>query len=560
MTDNVVAVEKTERAVDELAAIYPLLAKNFLEISGSHVLFSTLKPVGLDKLQALMPESDRQYWQCSCCGYLFGKVMNTVYFDIEENAFDSAYLPLGLIETLEVSDQWKSYFRDLRTLILSSPAGSLYAPAAVEGVNADNKRFKRLAKEENLDAVRAKFGRPEAGGYHHFYAEYLTSNPTTQLGIQWKQTIASIETLVGGRSLEYMAREARVFGELVETNKDGRFLKQMTGLAAMLDCLHKYTVPGYHMLPYMKMLATVSVDEDVARGWGVMASFNGSALGTAFREGIASGDWAAAKETFEKMIDPVKYRAKEVAKVTEEQLIRAKKALESEGVVSALVRRYATIGDLDGAQSIWKRPVTVEEAKTKDPFALSLERVKGEEKQIISANEIKDISWGTFMDTILPEYSDIEIYVAGRGAYFNFTVPVDPEAKPILMWDSEECRVPWCTMVARDPTYPQRHGLQDSKWYPLEQVVKAPMGDYYFVAVQSESVEQDRAGCSFGQVLAKHLYEHRGPIDHVLTTVGLDSVKNPLIGIRQGNAGCRKLHVRGVRNGVLKTFVVINLG
>lgn len=560
MTDNVVVAEKTERASDELVAIYPLLAKNFLELSGSHVLFSTLKSVGLDKLQALMPESDRQYWNCACCGYVFGKVMNTVYFDIEESAFESAYLPLGLIESLEVSDEWKNYFRELRTLILSSPAGGLYTHAAVEAAGANGKRFKRLAKNEDLNAVRTTFGQAQAGGYNHFYAEYLTANPTTQLGIHWKQTIDSIETLVGGRSLEYMAREARVFGELVETNKDGRFLKQMTGLAAMLDCLHKHTVPGYFMTPYMKMLATVAVDEDVARGWGVMANFNGSALGTAFREGLASGDWAAAKETFEKMIDPVKYRAKEVAKVTEEQLLRAKKALESEGVVSALVRRYAALGDLDGPQSIWKKPVAVEEDKAKDPFARSLERVKGEEKQVISANDIKDISWGTFVDTVLAEYSDIEIYVAGRGAYFHFTVPTDPEAKPILMWDAEEARVPWCTMVARDPTYPTQHGLQDGKWYPLEQVVKAPMGDYYFVTVQSESVEQSRSGCSFGQVLAKHLYEHRGPIDHVLTTVGLDSVPNPLIGIRQGNAGCRKLHVRGVRNGVQKTFVVVNLG
>lgn len=555
---NVVAIDNTDRAADDMTAIYPLLAKNFLELSGSHVLFSTLKTVGLDKLQDLFPEAERQFWNCACCRYVFGKVMNTVYFDIEENAFESAYLPLGFIEMLEVSDEWKARFRELRILILSSPAGSLYTPAAVEGVNADNKRFKRMAKDEDLSAVRATFGRPAAGGYNHFYAEYLTANPTTQLGIQWKQTISSIDTLVGGRSLEYMAREARVFGELVETNKDGRYLKQMTGLAAMFDVMHKHTVPGYYMLPYLKMMATVAVDTDVARGWGVMPSFNGSALGTAFREGIESGDWKAARETFEKMIDPIKYRAKEVAKVTEDQLNRAKEALESEGLVSALVRRYAKAGDLDGPQSVWKRPAVVA-AATLDVFAKSLERIKGEEKRHISANEIKDISWNTFMDTILPEYSDLEIYIGGRGAYFYFTVPTDPEAKPILSWDKEDVRIPWCTVVQKDPTAPSQHGLVDGKWYPLEQVVKATMGAYSFLVVEAPTVTQSPSGCSFGQVLAQHLYQHRGPIDHVLTTVGLESVAKPLVGIRQGASGCRNVHVRGVRNGVQKTFVIINL-
>lgn len=559
MTD-VVDTVALDRAADELAAVYPILAKNFLEISGSHVLFSTLKPVYLEKLQELMPETDRQFWNCSCCGYVFSKVMNTVYFDIAEDAFESAYLPLGLIEALEVSDIWKDYFRELRKLILSSPAGGLYHAAAVEAVNSDNKRFKRLAKEEDMSAVRATFGNHESGGFHHFFAEYLTINPTTALGLTWKQTIDSIETMAGGRNLEMLAREARVFGELVEVSKDGKFLKQMTGIAAMLDCMHKYTKPGYHMNPYTKMMATCAVDQDVARGWGIMSHFNGSALGTAFKQGLDTGDWEAARMTFLSMLDPIKYRSKDLSKVTVDQLQSARSVLEEQGVVSALVRRYATQDDLDGPQVIWKRPALVKPTVDKtDPFALSLAKLNSEDHPVVSASEIKEISWATFVDNVLADHTDVEIHIAGLGAYFYFTVPVDPEAKPILAWDTLEARVPWCTQVSQQNTLPQQHGLREGHWYPLERVVRATMGDYSFVTVTSALEEQNPGGVSFGQVLRQDLYAHRAAIDHALMSVGVQSVKGPAIGIRQGSAGCRRLRVRAVRNGVKKEFIVISL-
>lgn len=559
MTD-VVDIVAVDSATDELAAIYPILAKNFLEISGSHVLFSTLKKVTLSHLQDMMESpAEKQHWECNCCSYLFGKVMNTVYFDIGEDCFESAYLPLGLIETLEISDLWKERLRALRKLVLSSPAGGLYHAAAVEAVNSDNRSFKRMAHGEDLSAVRATFGHATTGGFNHFFAEYLTINPTTSLGLEWKQTINSIETLVGGRSLEGIAREARVFGEFIEESKDGRHLKQMTGLAAMLDCMHKYTKPGYFMDPYTKMMATVAVNEDVARGWGIMSHFNGSALGTAFKEGLDTGDWDAAKVTFLQMLDPIKYRAKDLSKVTAEQVQSARDALEEQGLVSALVRRFATNEDLDGPQTIWKRPTVEVVPASTNPFDLSMAKLKGEDRPVVAAADIKEISWATFVDSVLADHTDVEVFIGGPGAYFYFTVPVDPEAKPVLAWDKPGSRVPWCTQVSQQNTLPQQHGLTDAKWYPLERVVRATMGDYSFVTVTSPIEKQSPAGVSFGSVIHPDLYKHRAAIDHALMSVGVQSVKHPAIGIRQGSQGCRRLRVRAVRNGVKKEFIVISL-
>lgn len=543
---------------DDLTAIYPVLAANFLEMSGAHVLFTTLKQVGIDALQALVPEHERQFWACSCCDHFFSGYLNTVYFDTNTGEFESAFLPKNLIESLDISDAWRAIFLDLRTKILSSPAGKLFDPSERLGLDNDI-RTKKFLKTQDFSAARTTLGHAERGGFNHFHAGYLTSNPTTNFGKQWRQTIASIETLCEGRDLSGIARHARVFGELVETNKDGRYRKQMHGLAAMLDELHKHTVPGYHMAPYFKMIAVSIFKEDVGTGWGIMANFNGSALGTAFREGLATDDWQRAKATFEEMLDPIKYRAKQIEKVTEEQLLRAKAAIEKLGLVPALIRRYATPADMDFSTTVWKKPAPVVAKETKNPFDISLDIIKGEEAKIIDHNEMSEISWASFMETVLKEYSDIEVYIQGSGAYFYFTVPTDPTAAPILSWDSPKDRIPWCTSVRQENTLPNEHGLVNGSWYPLEMVIKATLGNYYFCTVQSKSVRQAKDGVSFGSVIRKDLYEHRGPIDHVLKTVGVESVEGPLIGLRQGGQGCRRLMVRGVRNNVRKSFTIVNV-
>jgi len=113
----------------------------------------------------------------------------------------------------------------------------------------------------------------------------------------------------------------------------------------------------------------------------------------------------------------------------------AEKAFEKLGAQRSLGRRFAR---LDDVKALWKPKEVAQESngvfghlKPKDEKAIDL------------VTPPKKITWVNFLENVLPNAEEIQIFVSGsRQSFSSLLTAEDMSAPPILQWDNEENRNP----------------------------------------------------------------------------------------------------------------------
>lgn len=182
----------------------------------------------------------------------------------------------------------------------------------------------------------------------------------------------------------------------------------------------------------------------------------------------------AAKKNFNYKLDPTKYQrptsAPKEGNINQAEKIIAK--LDSSG---SLKRRYAVLEDLQETLWAWK-----EQPKKKQPegtFAhlRDLDTDAANRKQ--GQNPTKHrVTFAKFTRDVLPDAIDIRIFVPNASSNFTaFVTADDPEAPPILQWDTKDIRNPVSWYVyPHSGSLPSAWHLHANTWHKVTAIANFP--------------------------------------------------------------------------------------
>ena len=150
-------------------------------------------------------------------------------------------------------------------------------------------------------------------------------------------------------------------------------------------------------------------------------------------------------------------------------IAQAEKLVEALGIRPSLERRFARVDEL---RTIWQPVAPVERAAARGGIFGHL-KAKGE--PAVPAVEVPAVTmtWAKFADKVLPKAKRLQINVPYHGAFIGMVTAVNPDAPPILKWDSEADRYPvswYCYMSGSDA---RQFGLSTG-WADVQVVTRFP--------------------------------------------------------------------------------------
>jgi hypothetical protein len=261
---------------------------------------------------------------------------------------------------------------------------------------------------------------------------------------------------------------------------------------------------------------------------------NSTLVGTVLDDIAAGFSFDEIQKRFLFKIKPDTHR-RPLAPPTENHVEVAEKLIEKLGVAPSMRRRVATIGDIQDRAYVWRKLIkpTVEEPKAAGSIFGHLKTKEDKPKKEL-ALPAATMSWNKFVTEVLPNVTDIEIYIKDQYEYFSgFMTAVDPEAPPILVYDSLTDRntvsiYQRFTQIQEHSFAPMRMtgvkpevwNLEPGSYYPVLGVIKAPhmWGEAKFANMAEQLVflikgardliiERGEAGLAlFPQLLMEDLY------------------------------------------------------
>jgi hypothetical protein len=152
----------------------------------------------------------------------------------------------------------------------------------------------------------------------------------------------------------------------------------------------------------------------------------------------------------------------------------AEAIFEKMGLAPALKRRFARVDEIE---ALW-RPKPIEHS---GPWVAQSSGLFGSLRMTQAtpltplplALPPTTITWEKFVRTALPTARSIDVMVPARGPFIALTTATNPEAPPILKWDSLVCRNPFAWYVYTGGSYASVWGLVPG-WRPLTAVAALP--------------------------------------------------------------------------------------
>lgn len=270
-----------------------------------------------------------------------------------------------------------------------------------------------------------------------------------------------------------------------------------------------------------------------------------SMIGTLLDDIEAGLDFESIKRKFNEKMNPLQYQRPQAAP-TAGNVAQAEKIVEKLGIQNSLLRRFARLDEL---QTLWK------------PLRKSPETVQGgvfagikvkNATQVANGNVVTappvTMTWEKFRRTVLPQAKKIEFYVKNHANNYSALVTaVDPEAPPIIAWDTQENRNPFTWYVYSGGSYPDRWNLPVG-YVEVTGVVLQPnlwkpgyghYGKSVFFILDGCKDTRHETSSLFPELLRSELREIR-------STIEAYSQSHPLSGYEDASACGYKLQDNGI--------------
>lgn len=182
---------------------------------------------------------------------------------------------------------------------------------------------------------------------------------------------------------------------------------------------------------------------------------------------IASGkSFEAVKRSFAAKMHPLQYQ-RPSARPSAGNIEQAERVVERLGIANSLKRRIARVEEL---KLVWTPQADAPADKPGSVFGnLMAERSAAP----MSATE-QVITWVKFAATVLPGARKIEAKLGGNQNFGAITTAADPDAPPILQWDTEGERNPFSWYLWINGTTPTQWRLPSSGWIEATGVALRP--------------------------------------------------------------------------------------
>lgn len=191
-----------------------------------------------------------------------------------------------------------------------------------------------------------------------------------------------------------------------------------------------------------------------------------SMIGTLLEDIAAGKDFDEVSRDFAAKMHPLAYQRPQAAPTTG-AIAAAEKLIQQLGAAGSLDRRFAR---LDEVQALW-RPAPKQE-KSADGIFEHL-KPKGIKQPSLSI-PAKVMTWEKFRQTVLPTAERMAFQVPSRGPFTALVTAVNPDAPPILQWDSDDARNPVSWYFWHGGSLASQFGLQGGAFVDVEALALKP--------------------------------------------------------------------------------------
>ncbi len=349
-----------------------------------------------------LPADQRQYHTCSCCRNFIGTFGGLVTIDAA-----------GRTE----SAMWNE-----------DDAPELYRPSIAAVLRA----VRRAKVASPFLSSEKEWGRRETGIWHHFAVmppvDAIYKASTLTAGQKMAEKREDFKTVMHALN-EFTQPHIEQALSLLKTDALYRSEKVM-GPAQWLYDLH-----------VARAAAHGSAKANVV--WRAIASApagfchpRSSMIGTLLEDIAAGMDFGDVSRRFAAKMGPLQYQRPQAAP-TAGAIAAAEKVMAQLGAAGSLARRFAR---LDEVQPLWLPAPRTEPAQAAGVFGHLTP--KGEAPSSEMRVPPITMTWEKFARTVLPEARQIDLMVPAHGDFCALVTAENPDAPPILQWDTEQQRNP----------------------------------------------------------------------------------------------------------------------
>lgn len=185
-----------------------------------------------------------------------------------------------------------------------------------------------------------------------------------------------------------------------------------------------------------------------------------SMIGTLLEDIEAGLPFEDVRRKFSAKMNPTIYQRPQAAP-SAGNIAQAEKLVEQLGIAPSLRRRFARLGDI--LEKLWEAKPTREEPSAVGGVFGHL-KPKGEHAPDAMRVPPVIMTWEKFARTVLPTARAIDLLAPMRGNYEALVTAADPEAPPILQWDSPERRNPVSWYVYSGGSIASQWGITAGAW------------------------------------------------------------------------------------------------
>lgn len=197
-----------------------------------------------------------------------------------------------------------------------------------------------------------------------------------------------------------------------------------------------------------------------------------SSMAGTLLEDIAGGmDFGDVSRRFAAKMHPLQYQRPKAAP-NAQNIAQGEKVIEAMGAQRALLRRFARLSEIE---AVWRPAVMepVEPAKGGAVFGHLIAKGDVPTKPIVAPPST--MTWSKFESTVLPTAEQIEYYTGhGRDGFTALVTAVDPDAPPIMQWDTLEKRNPVSWYVWHGGSPPEQWRIAGGAWHKISAVTLKP--------------------------------------------------------------------------------------
>lgn len=283
-----------------------------------------------------------------------------------------------------------------------------------------------------------------------------------------------------------------------------------------------------------------------------------SMIGTLLDDIAAGLDFGDVSRKFKAKMHPLQYQRPTVAP-SAGNIAAAEKIVADLGIAPALARRFAR---LEEVEAIWKPKAP--EAPSGGVFGHLTP--KGAATLPGMHVPAQKITFAKFRATVLPGAVTMELACPAVGNYSALVTAVNPDAPPILQWDTAERRNPVSTYVYNGGSRAETWGvhgwtavtavvLQPSMWGPKPMPHQAE-GAIFVLAGARDSMILGKGNALFPEILKSELHAIRSTIEAYSKRATLDGVESASVcGLAIGKSNGAHVRVKDAAGGTMEYLV-----